>query len=179
MAPMLALLAPGVGHAAIDTKSYPAAICQAAGTSQNLDYWWGRVVNRSSGTRVADCPVVKDRMTGLTDRYVEFRAIDRNPYRNVRCAIYNLDHYTVQPWRGMEWNAQETSGSYGGMSTRRIYWGDRKTHINGSFLFGCLIPGRHYVRDDVGSGGGYVYSELVGFKVVENVIGSSYGQDWD
>ena len=44
----LTLSWPGEGRAGIDTKSYPAAICQTAGTNQSLDYWWGRVVNRSS-----------------------------------------------------------------------------------------------------------------------------------
>jgi len=172
------LFAAQAGFAGNDTKSYSAAVCQTAGTRQTLDYWWGHVINRSSGTAIADCPIVKDRMTGVSSKYVEFWAIDRSASRNVRCSLYNLSMYALEPWRNVEWVSAETSGSYGQVTKKRMYWGSRSTHIDGSFLFGCSIPGRQYLSDD-GGGSGYGYSELVGFKVIENVIGSSYGTDWD
>lgn len=177
--PAFALIAPGTGLAAsVDTKSYPAAICQAAGTNQSLDYWWGQVVNRSSRNVIADCPVVKDRLRGISGGgYAQFWALDKNDSRDVRCAFYNFDHSTPEPWRTVRWSAAQTSGRSTRVQSRKMSFDG--TWIDGSFLFGCSIPGRQIVYDDVGPSYGYTYSAVVGFKVVEKPLDDSYGTDWD
>lgn len=73
-----------------DGKSFTASLCQAAGSSQDLYYSSGMVANRNASTASAECPVVRDNMSGVAT-WIEFEVRDRHDTQNIVCTARSLD----------------------------------------------------------------------------------------
>ena len=169
--------APTSAKAGEDSKWYPAAICQQGGTSQGLDYYFGRVRNKTSAAVIADCPFVKDHKPGIFEKQSVARVIDRSTRQNVRCTLFSFDATSSTP--SYNWLARDSSGYGSVVQTLTFSWGTRGVFTGGNLMMGCRIPPAHnpLVVDEIllysartavqTTFNPLEYSELVGFRVDE------------
>jgi hypothetical protein len=125
-----------------DNKWYPGAVCKQAGTSQQLDYWFGRARNLSGAAKIADCPLIRD---AARPYWVEINTIDRHWWDKVTCTLFTLRNDSANPNYYFQNGALNnsagpfgTAGQADSVQTLKIYANGPKA--NTSYLVGCRLP---------------------------------------
>ena len=124
-----------------DQKAYPGTFCQQGGTSQALWYYHGRVINTSTATRVADCPIVTDSSIGIARGRVRAFVVDRHYSRDFSCTIHVYNENSPSPQ--YNWSNRRSSGS--SESVQVLDFDFTSSTITtwpfGPAMLGCEIPG--------------------------------------
>jgi len=126
-----------------DNKFYPGAVCKQAGSSQGLDYWFGRARNRASSAGTADGPLVRD-----TSRphLVEIKTVDRHWWDGVSCSLYTLLNDSA--WPSYYFARGHLNGPSGSTTTkgqsevvqRLMIFPSVPSGPDTSYLVGCRLP---------------------------------------
>jgi len=82
---------------AADQKTFPASMCQAYGSNQNLYYSHSAIANRTAATRSVVCPIVRDNVTQPWQR-LAVRVRDRHDTRNITCVAYSQNLFGTVVW---------------------------------------------------------------------------------
>lgn len=85
------------GAEAQDAKTFPGVQCQASGSSQDLYYGTSEIANRTTATKSAVCPIVRDNIT-LPWQRLAVRVRDRHDVQNITCVAYSQDLDGTTVW---------------------------------------------------------------------------------